>query len=196
MTRPTDVEAKLVAYAELLRRWNRKINLIGKADEADLERRHIEDSLQLAPLIPEGAGSGIDLGSGGGFPGLVLAIATGIPFTLVEADHRKAAFLREAARVTRTQAEVRPVRMETLTGLQAPLVTARALASVADLLPVLARMLTPDGAALLPKGEGVERELTDVSPEWQMRSERHPSRTRPGAVILKLSHIVRQPADA
>lgn len=188
---PASVHERLASYAALLRRWNATINLIGRADEAELERRHIEDSLQLIPLIPDGTRSALDLGSGAGFPGLVLAVATGIPFTLIEADQRKCAFLREAARVTDAPVDIQAVRMETVAA-RAPLVTARALASVSDLLPTLARLVAPGGAALLMKGRTAEDELTAVGPQWQMRVERHASRTRPGAAILKLTDIARR----
>jgi 16S rRNA (guanine527-N7)-methyltransferase len=190
---PADVDARLAEFLTLLRRWNQKINLVSRADEPFLQERHIDDSLQLAELIDPTWTTAIDLGSGAGFPGLVLAIATGVRFALVEADHRKAAFLREAARVTETDVEVRAVRMQALTGLAAPLVTARALASVTDLLPVLHGLIEPGGAALLLKGEAVDVELTDLPPEWQMRVERHPSCTRRGSSVLKLSDIVRRP---
>lgn len=188
----SDPSERLAAFAALLRRWNGTINLISRRDVPHLEGRHIADSLQLAPLIPAGIRCAIDLGSGAGFPGLVLAIATGIRFTLVEADSRKAAFLREAARITQAPAEVVCARMESLEALQTPLVTARALASLSGLMPVLHRLLSPSGVALLPRGETAEDELTDISPAWQMRVERHPSRTRPGAVILKLSDIAQK----
>jgi 16S rRNA (guanine527-N7)-methyltransferase len=107
-----ETEARLSAYADLLRAWNRRINLISRADESNLWVRHIEDSLQLASLIPRDCDRAIDLGSGAGFPGLVLSIATGIHFHLVESDQRKAAFLREAARVTGAPVAVHATRAE------------------------------------------------------------------------------------
>ena len=90
--------ARLETYAALLLQWNRTINLISRKDEAVLWERHIVDSLALLPVLPQDFSHAIDLGSGGGLPGIVLAICTGKPFHLVESDQRKCAFLREAAR--------------------------------------------------------------------------------------------------
>src|ERR1700761_5108302 len=103
---------RLANFVGLLARWNRRINLVSEASEAEIWRRHVEDSLQLMPLLG-GARTAIDLGSGAGFPGLVLAIATGIPFRLFEADRRKAAFLTEAARPPAAPASVPAFRIET-----------------------------------------------------------------------------------
>ena len=88
----------LERYVELLLQWNRTINLISRKDEAVVWNRHIADSLALMPLLPPDFTHAVDLGSGGGLPGIVLAICTGKPFHLVESDQRKCAFLREAAR--------------------------------------------------------------------------------------------------
>src|SRR5579883_2867501 len=101
-----EAAGKLRIFAALLLRWNRTVNLIGQADEAFLWQRHIGDSLQLVPLMLPFPERAIDLGSGAGFPGLVLSLVTAVPFDLIEADHRKAAFLREAARLTGAPARV------------------------------------------------------------------------------------------
>src|SRR5271170_7133959 len=104
--------ARLEAYAELLTRWSARINLVGRDTLADLWRRHILDSAQLHRFIPSSARNLIDLGSGAGLPGLVLAIL-GVPSVeLVEADSRKAAFLREAARVVGAEVTIRPCRTQ------------------------------------------------------------------------------------
>ncbi len=95
-----DVRVRLVVFAAILRRWNERINLVSQSDITSLWPRHIDDSLQLLPHLPCQPGPAIDLGSGAGFPGLILAIASGLRFHLVESDRRKAAFLREAARET------------------------------------------------------------------------------------------------
>ena len=182
---------RLHIYAELLLRWNRSINLISRADEAQFWQRHVEDSLQLVPHIPPQTARAIDLGSGGGLPGLVLAIATGIPFDLVESDNRKAAFLREAARATSAQVTVHAVRIEAARLPKSTLITARALAPVTQLLALMERLLAPDGTALLLKGATVEQELTDAQAAWNMLIQRFPSRTHPSGVILKLSEVTR-----
>ena len=103
--------ARLEAYAELLTRWSARINLVGRDTLADLWRRHMLDSAQLLPLVPDSAQSLIDLGSGAGFPGLVLAILGVRGVELVEADSRKAAFLREAARISEANVAIRPCRI-------------------------------------------------------------------------------------
>jgi 16S rRNA (guanine527-N7)-methyltransferase len=181
----------LTAYVDLLRSWNRRINLIGRADESHLWTRHIDDSLQLIQIIPAGVSRGIDLGSGAGLPGLVLAIATEIPFDLLESDHRKAAFLREAARAAGAPVTVHAVRIEDATIAPAKLVTARALAPLRQLLTLAHRFMAPGGVALFPKGETAEQELTAARAEWNMTVERFPSRTHPDGVILKLSEVER-----
>ena len=106
-----ETRERLTVYVDLLLRWQRTINLISARDTEQVWTRHIDDSLQLAMLIPDGTKRAIDLGSGAGLPGLVLAIATGVAFELVEADQRKAAFLREAARITSANTTVHATRI-------------------------------------------------------------------------------------
>ena len=132
-----------------------------------------------------------DIGSGGGFPALVLAIATDIPFTLIEADARKAAFLREAARVTVAPATVIHGRAENLALTPADLVTARALAPLPSLIEICLPFLKPGGHMLFPKGENVEREVSDAERRWTMQVERHISQTGGGGVILRISGVER-----
>ena len=187
----TPAAAALAAYAALLARWNGRINLVSPRDLARLGERHVEDSAQLVPLIPPGARRVADLGSGAGFPGLVLAILTGLETHLVERDQRKAAFLREAARVTAAPATVHAADAASLPPLGADLVTARALAPLPALLPLAARHLAPGGACLFPKGASADAELTAALPAWTMRIERFPSRTDPAATILRLTEVAR-----
>ena len=182
-------ETPFARFEDLLRRWNRTINLISRADESVIGERHIADSLQLVPLLPPGTDRGIDLGSGAGFPGLMLAAATGIPFDLIEADRRKAAFLREAARLLGAPARVHAVRIEEARLPPSPVVTARALAPLPDLLPLAAPLLAAGGTCLFLKGAGVETELTAAGRQWHMKVERIPSCTAPGAVILRITEL-------
>ena len=188
--------ARFAPYLELLTRWNRTINLIGRADVPRAAERHLADALQLVPLIPAGTPRGIDLGSGAGFPGLILAAATGIGFDLIEADQRKAAFLREAARVLGAPAQVHAVRIEAARLPPAPLVTARALAPLPRLLALAAPLLAPGGTALFPKGATADQELTAARQQWHMTAEPIPSRTDAGAVILRITEIHRVPDRA
>jgi 16S rRNA (guanine527-N7)-methyltransferase len=181
----------LDAYAALLVRWNARINLISPRDLPRLWDRHIDDAAQLVPLIPPATSRIADLGSGAGLPGLILAILTGIETHLVERDQRKAAFLREAARVTGAPAAVHAADAATLPPLGADLVTARALAPLPVLLPLAARHLAPGGACLFPKGATAETELTAARAAWTMTLERFPSRTDPAATILRLTEVAR-----
>ncbi len=178
-------------FVDLLRRWNERINLIAPADIPAIWQRHVADSLQLIPLIPAGTTRAIDLGSGAGFPGLILSIATGIRFHLVESDQRKAAFLREAARLTAAPATVHCARAEQIALPPAPLVTARALAPLPRLLDLVAPFLASDGVALLPKGARAQAELTEAAAGWQMQVDQVPSRTGPDATILQIRNLRR-----
>ncbi|MBK1671049.1 16S rRNA (guanine(527)-N(7))-methyltransferase RsmG [Rhodovibrio sodomensis] len=190
--------ARLSAYADLLCKWNKAVNLVGRGTLADLWRRHFLDSAQLADLLPAPPADRprrvVDLGSGGGFPGLVLAILGAGEVHLVEADGRKAAFLREGARVTGTDVRFHVKRAETLPPLDADVVTARAFAPLADLLGHAAPLLRRDGVGLFPKGKGVEGELTVARKAWNMTVDRIPSRTDTAATILRVEALVRKNA--
>ncbi|MFL5285395.1 MAG: 16S rRNA (guanine(527)-N(7))-methyltransferase RsmG [Rhodopila sp.] len=185
-----ETEARLRAFAALLTRWNTTLNLVAPRDLDVLWERHIADSLQLVPLMPPGVTRGIDLGTGGGFPGLVLAIATGVPFDLIESDRRKAAFLRTVVLETAAPATIHCCRIEQATVPPAPLVTARALAPLPRLLPMVARLLTADGTCLLLKGAKAEEELQAAGRDWTMTVERTPSRTSADGMVLRLTGIV------
>ena len=219
-----ETSGRIDTYLEELLRWNARINLVARGDEAQLRARHVEDSLQLLALMPDGLAPGFkesgfkecgfkegglgdsgpgdqefggaggaaqaaDLGSGGGFPGMVLAIASGVGFALIEADSRKAAFLREAARLARAPVRVLAQRIEAAAPQGAMLVTARALAPLPRLLPLVARHLAPGGTALLMKGAGHDRELTEAAADWHMDVMRHPSRTSPDGTILRVTGL-------
>ena len=180
---------KLKIFADLVQKWSPKINLVSKSDLPHIWARHIEDSLRLLPFIPSTVSRAIDLGSGAGFPGLVLCIASGLPFDLIESDARKAAFLAEAARQTGAPAKIYNCRIETANVQPAPLITARALAPLEKLLGLAAPLLEPEGFCLFPKGRGVETELTGATPLWHMKAERLSSPTWGDSCILKVSQI-------
>ena len=124
---------RMKAYVDLLLTWNKRINLISKSTEPEIWKRHILDSAQLYPLIPRDCSSLMDFGSGAGFPGLVLAIMGVRGVRLVESDARKCAFMREAARITQTEAQVLNQRVESIPPIAVDVITARALAPMADL---------------------------------------------------------------
>ncbi|MDG6094894.1 16S rRNA (guanine(527)-N(7))-methyltransferase RsmG [Acetobacter sp. AN02] len=184
-----ETQERLEVFAALLTKWNEKINLVSPKDMAHLWPRHIEDSLELVPLVPPGSVV-TDLGSGGGFPGLILAIAADAHVTLVESDQRKCAFLREAARVTGCRATIVPSRIESVSLPPTPIVTARALADLPLLLEWAAPLLRPDGYALFMKGRQAEDELTRAARDWHMTLSRLPGRS-PDGVILRVSNLTR-----
>lgn len=179
---------RLDAFAALLLEWNRRINLVSARDAAELRQRHVEDSLQLLPLLPDGRL--IDIGSGGGFPGLVVAAAEPErPVALVESDKRKAAFLATAAaRLGLPKVAVHAARAEdvALSGMAA--LTARAFAPLTQILPYAARFLASGGVAILPKGRGADAELgAALADGWTLRVERFISRTDPHSTIFRIS---------
>jgi 16S rRNA (guanine527-N7)-methyltransferase len=181
--------ARLEAYAALLTRWSARINLVGHGTVADLWRRHFLDSAQLFPLLPAGAHSLVDLGSGAGFPGLVLA-TMGVPgVALVEADARKCAFLREAARVAAAPVTIRNARIEALPQHVAAVVTARGLAPLDRLLVLAQRFIGPDTVCLFPKGKEAGQELAAAQQAWTMNVTTHDSRSDPRGVILCLRQV-------
>jgi 16S rRNA (guanine527-N7)-methyltransferase len=185
--------ARLEAYAALLTRWSARINLIGRDTIADLWRRHILDSAQLKRFVPERARSTIDLGSGAGFPGLVLAIL-GVPgVELVEADSRKSAFLREAMRITEVAVILRPCRIEAVPPHRVDVVTARACAPLGRLICLAEPFLAPDSECLFLKGERIEEELTLARKDWTMTALQHQSRSDPRGVVLRLQQVAREP---
>ncbi|MSP01398.1 MAG: 16S rRNA (guanine(527)-N(7))-methyltransferase RsmG [Acetobacteraceae bacterium] len=179
----------LTAYVDLLRKWNKTINLVSAADMEVLWPRHIEDSLQLGTMagaLPERA---IDLGSGAGFPGLILAIAYGIEVDLIEQDQRKAAFLREAAMVTGAPVRVHAMKIERAKAVPAPLVVSRALAPLPMLLRLAHPFLAEGGFCLFPKSRAAEAEIMDAERHWSMAIERLPSKTDPNGLILRIGAL-------
>jgi 16S rRNA (guanine527-N7)-methyltransferase len=189
--------ARLDAFLDLLLRWNARINLVADAAPQAIRNRHIEDSLQLLPLLPEGDAPIGDLGTGGGFPGLVLATAIERPVHLVESDRRKAAFLTDAAgQLGLRHVTIHPTRIEAARLPPLAALTARALAPLAGLLPHAARFLAPAGVAIFPKGRTADAELTAAAQAWTFRAERFASRTDPEATILRIHDIRRAGPDA
>ena len=186
--------ARLDAYVALLHRWQGAKNLVGPNTLAEVWSRHVADSLQLAAHAPL-TGLWVDLGSGAGFPGLVLAILaaeTGAArVALVEANTRKCAFLREVARVTGAPAEVHDARIESVVDgfVGATVVTARALAPLAILLDWAKPLLTAGAIGLFPKGRDAEAELTAARERWRFEADLLPSRTASDARIVRVTSL-------
>ena len=185
--------AGLVLYETLLRKWQKSINLVSSATLSELWRRHMLDSAQLAALAPDDARDWVDLGSGGGFPGLVIAIILkdrpGFRMHLVESDQRKCVFLREVARETGAPVEVHAWRIEEFAaerGATADIVSARALAPLERLLGWAAPLFGTETIGLFLKGQGIEGELTEARKGWIFEAEFSPSRSDPSGCVLKL----------
>jgi len=199
---------RLERYAALLEKWNRAINLVARGSLADLWRRHMLDSAQLWPMLPALNVRApqvrprriLDLGSGAGFPGLVLAIMAtaegaaedGTEVHLVEVDSKKAEFLREAARIAEAPITLHVQRIESLAPFPVDAVTARACAPLPRLLDYAAPFLrysrpgAPPPVGLFLKGRGVDRELTEAREKWKMQAELLPSCTDASARILRI----------
>ncbi len=187
---------RLEAYAALLIKWNPKINLVAKSTVSDVWHRHMADSAQLWPLAPEGAKTWMDIGSGAGFPGLVIGAiaaekAPELKVTLVESDRRKSVFLQSAAREMGILVEVVTQRIEQLEPQGADILSARALSSLTQLLEFAEQHRNPTGTCLFPKGARVDSELTEASSCWHMACETFPSMTDPDAVILRIGEFKR-----
>ncbi len=187
---------RLQILADLLSRWNPKINLVSKSTLADLWRRHFLDSTQVFDIARSARGHWDDIGSGGGFPGLVVAIlaaveAPDLTVRLIESDQRKAAFLATALRETGVSAAIWAGRAELAAPLNADMFSARAVAPLTDLLAHATRLLCPSGRALLPKGANHQAEIDAALATWRFRLQKHPSTTQPGAVVLEIEGISR-----
>jgi 16S rRNA (guanine527-N7)-methyltransferase len=188
--------ARLEAYLELLTRWSARINLVGRDTLTDPWRRHILDSAQLLPFLPPTAAGLVDLGSGAGLPGLILAVLGVSGVELVEADMRKAAFLREAARITGTPVTIHARRSESVPPHPVAVVTARGCAPLDRLLEFAAPFLGPGTLCLFLKGERWGEELTLAGKLWTMSASSEPSRSDRRGVILRLEQLHRAPRDA
>jgi 16S rRNA (guanine527-N7)-methyltransferase len=175
-------------FAAMVAKWTARINLVARSTLPDLWERHVEDSARIYPLAPENAAIWADFGSGGGFPGIVVAIlakARKAPtrFVLVESDQRKATFLREAARQLALPVEVLGERAESLAPLKADVVSARALAALDGLCALAARHLAPDGLAIFPKGETFETEIAEARKNWRFDLEAVTDPGHKGAIL-------------
>ncbi|GAB1478063.1 16S rRNA (guanine(527)-N(7))-methyltransferase RsmG [Paracoccaceae bacterium] len=190
----TEEIADLRRFADIVLRWNPRINLVSKSSAAEIWDRHILDSAQIFDLAPQSAESWIDLGSGGGFPGIVVAvIATrrrpALTVALVESDQRKAVFLRQATRELGLKATVLSQRIEKIADLRADVVSARALAALPELLALASPLLADGGTCLFAKGASRQQELDAARQSWSFNVTEVPSITDPGAAILRITEV-------
>lgn len=192
---------RLKVYAQLLGRWQKTVNLVAPGSLEDVWHRHFADSAQLWSLRESGSSRRwLDLGSGAGFPGLVLAILangqSGGHFTLVESDSRKAAFLAEVARETGVAVDILCARIESPQTVakvgEVDCVTARALAPLPKLVPLIAPFFTQKTAGMLLKGANLASEIAEISRIWQFKTQILPSLTGSGSILL-LSELHRKP---
>jgi 16S rRNA (guanine527-N7)-methyltransferase len=193
-----ETEARLDRYLDLLRQWQTKTNLVAPSTLPHLWTRHVADSLQLLRLAPN-ARIWVDLGSGGGFPGVVLACALaetpGAKVHLVERNSKKAAFLREALRITSAPGIVHATGIEDIVDrIEGPIdcVTARALAPLHQLIGLAEPLLGKGAKALFLKGQDVESELTEATKYWNIKPLLHSSLTGGQSWIVELDQIERR----
>lgn len=178
---------KLAAFVALLEKWQPRINLIANSTVPDIWQRHIYDSAQLARFIPADARTILDVGSGGGFPGLVLAILTDAKVHLVESDQRKSIFLQTVIRELALDAVVHNQRIEAVPPMDADFITARALASVEKLLKLLDSQLSSGPTCLFLKGAKLDEELTILQRYPNIKASTFQSASSPDGVVLKLT---------
>ena len=185
--------ARLKAYVGLLAEWNARHNLVSRSSLEDVWRRHVQDSAQLTRFVPESANNLVDLGSGAGFPGLVLAAMLrerpGFRTVLYESITKKCAFLSAVAERMQLAVEVRNARMEEARPEPFDLVTARACAPLAKLISYARPFQGSDTVNLFLKGQNVEAELTEARTSWKIKAVRHDSLTDPSGVILEIRGI-------
>jgi len=179
---------KFRAYLTLLEKWQARINLVANSTLAEAWQRHILDSGQLAAFYPPQTKNIMDVGSGAGFPGLVLAIMGGVTVDLVESDQRKAVFLSTVIGKLDLPAKVHNQRIETLPQLFPDVITARALAPVPKLLKLIENQLSPESVCLFLKGAAVQDELTNLQTYSTMDATTHPSLSGPTGVVLELKN--------
>ncbi len=191
---------RLDRYEALLVRWQAAFNLVGPATLADFWRRHALDSLQLLDVAPPSALRWTDIGSGAGFPGLVLAAALcerpGACMRLIEPNHKRAAFLREAARALAAPVVVTAAKVENAPVEPCDIVTARAVAPLTDLLGMAEPYLAAGAMGLFLKGQDIVSELTEAARYWSIEAEIVSSRSDERGRILVVKEVRREPASS
>ena len=176
------------AFLALLEKWQRRINLVADSTMVDVWQRHILDSAQLVKFYPPNTKKVLDVGSGAGFPGLILAIMGNVEVDLVEADYRKAVFLSTVARSLGLPAKIHNTRIETLPNLGPDVITARALAPVSKLMKLIENQISLNTVCLFLKGRSVEDELTEFQTYSTITSSKHPSLSSADGVVLELKN--------
>lgn len=183
---------RLKRYVAILEDWNTRHNLVSRESLVEVWRRHVWDSAQIAGLIPATSRTMIDLGSGAGFPGLVLAVLRpDLKVTLVEATAKKCRFLTAVAEELGLKVEIANQRIEDVPAKAFDVITARACAPLPDLLAYAQRFWGPNSRAFLHKGQNLAAELTEAGKTWRIDSEQHSSRSDLSGVILEIRELQR-----
>lgn len=188
-----ETEERLSAYLSLLLKWNERINLVGRSTKDDIWQRHFTDSAQLMALAPE-TDTWLDLGSGGGFPGMVIAVLAkelrpALHLTLVDSDQRKCTFLRTVARELEISCTVHCARIENLEPQSTSMISARALADLTTLLDLAHRHARPETTYLFPKGATWKNEVDNARKRWKFELEAITSQTEARSRILKINGV-------
>ncbi len=209
---PRETLSRCSKYVDLLLEWNERLNLVAPSTLADVWRRHMWDSAQLLPLIPPHARTIVDLGSGAGFPGMVIAILMGerdsvighrgsaplnpipesrspITVHLIDSTQKKCRFLEAVAEATGAPVKVHWARAEDLKGIKADVVTARAVAPLARLFPLAHPFFGPATIGLFLKGRSLNDELTLAAKSWRLDTTPIPSRSDPSGFVLRVTGL-------
>lgn len=176
-------------YQEELLKWQKAINLISNTTLKDIEERHFLDSAQLLNFIPSSSQTIVDVGSGAGFPGLVLSLLQACPVILIESDHRKASFLNQVILKTHSSAKVICDRVEASSHLKADVITARGFAPLCRLLELTVPLITAKTTFLLLKGKNHLEEIEEAQKDWQFKITIHPSITDCQGRILEVKEV-------
>jgi 16S rRNA (guanine527-N7)-methyltransferase len=187
---------RLQIFVGLLAKWNAAINLVSPASLADVWTRHVADSAQVLDVAPIRRARWLDMGSGAGFPGIVIALITAdtpnpVEMTLVESDRRKAAFLSTVSRETGVPMIIQAARIEAVAPQGADTVSARALAPLVKLCSFAERHLAPHGAALFLKGGRYDAEIAEARRTWSFALDVRRSSTDPAGVVLIMKDLRR-----
>ncbi|WP_417320852.1 16S rRNA (guanine(527)-N(7))-methyltransferase RsmG [Emcibacter sp.] len=189
---PRETREKLEIYADLLEKWQKRINLVSPTTIKDKWQRHFLDSAQIMEILPPGRKGDLkilDIGSGAGFPGLVLALLGTGEVHLVESNNKKCTFMNQVIRETGAKAAVHCCRIEELAPFPVDFISSRALATIDKLLQLSGRFLSDDTVCLFPKGKIWREELADAEKNWQFDVEKFTSRTEESGMILRLGNI-------
>lgn len=187
---PRGTALKLERYAAMLAAWNTKFNLVAASTLPHLWQRHILDCAQLYPLLPKNPKTLVaDMGSGAGFPGIVLAILSGLETHLIESTGKKALFLKTVAEELELNVRIHQERVEAMTRLKADVITARALKSLPELFTYAKPLMKKDSLCLFLKGQKADEEIAEAVKKWSFVVEKTPSLSDETGCILRISQL-------